>query len=100
VNTLEPLCPHPQQVGALGLKLDMRRLPDGGGASPVDHHDSVFLRERCRITPIWPFIELRTLGEGPYGHEASHHAEVLKLVLDGVCVVWAGLLDKPIEVVR
>jgi hypothetical protein len=28
--TTEPPCPQPKQVGALGLKLDTRRLPSGG----------------------------------------------------------------------
>jgi hypothetical protein len=31
-------------------------------ASPVDHHDNVFLGERHRIAPIGPFIELNALG--------------------------------------
>jgi hypothetical protein len=33
------------------------------GASPVDHHDNVFLGEMRRIAPVRPFINLRTLGE-------------------------------------
>jgi hypothetical protein len=37
---------------------------------------------------------------GPRGHEASHHAAILELVPDGICVVWVGLLEKPLEVVH
>jgi hypothetical protein len=40
-----------------------------------------------------------SLGERPRGHEASHHATLIELVLDRVCVVWAGLFEKPLEVV-
>jgi hypothetical protein len=29
-DTHEPLWPQPQRVGVLGLRLDMRRLPDSG----------------------------------------------------------------------
>jgi hypothetical protein len=35
------------------------------GASLIDHHDSIFLRERRRIAPVGPFIELGALGNGP-----------------------------------
>jgi hypothetical protein len=38
-------------------------------------------------------------GDGPRGHEAPHHVVVLELVPDGVCMVWAGLLEEPLEVV-
>jgi hypothetical protein len=71
-----------------------------GGAPPVDHHNDVFLGEVRRIFPVRTFIELCTLGEGPRGHEAPHHAAVLELVRDGVCIVWAGFLEEPLEVVR
>jgi hypothetical protein len=37
--------------------------------------------------------------EGSCGHEASHHAIVLELVPDGVCVVQAGFFEKPPDVV-
>jgi hypothetical protein len=42
---------------------------------------------------------LRTLGEGARGQEAPHHVIVLELVSDGVCMVWAGFLKEPLEVV-
>jgi hypothetical protein len=66
----------------------------------VDHHDGVFLREHRRVAPVRSFVELCTPGEGPQGHEASHHAAVLELLPNGVCVVWVGILEKPLEVVR
>jgi hypothetical protein len=71
----------------------------GDTPPPLDHHDSVFLREGHRTAPIRTFIELCTPGEGPQGREASHHAAVLELMPDGVCVVWAGFLEEPLEVV-
>jgi hypothetical protein len=70
------------------------------GVPPVDRHDGFVLGEGRRIAPVWTFIKLRTPGEGPYGHEAPHHATVLELVLDGVFVVWAGFLVEPLEVVH
>jgi hypothetical protein len=69
-------------------------------ASSIDHHDYFFPRERHRIAPAWVFIELRTPGEGPRGHEGLHYAAVIELVPDGVCMVWAGFLDERLEVVR
>jgi hypothetical protein len=39
-------------------------------------------------------------GEGPRGHEAPHHAAVLELEPDGVCLVWASFLEEPLGVVR
>jgi hypothetical protein len=74
--------------------------PPRWGASSIDHHDCIFPDKRCRIAPARVFVELCTLGGGPQGHEAPHHATVLELVLDGVCVVWTGLLEEPLEVVR
>jgi hypothetical protein len=56
--------------------------------------------ERHRIAPIQTFIELYTLGEGSWGHEAPHHAAVLELVPDRVHMVWVGFLKEPIEVVH
>jgi hypothetical protein len=81
-----------------GLRLDTRRLPNGGEG--IDHHDGVSLRERHHITPIRPFIELNTPCDGHCGHAASHHVIVLELVPDEVCVLWAGLLEKAFEVVH
>jgi hypothetical protein len=69
-------------------------------ASSIDHHDYFFPRERHRIAPAWVFIELRTPGEGPRGHEGLHYAAVIELVPDGVCMIWAGFLDERLEVVR
>jgi hypothetical protein len=97
--TPEPPCPQPQRVGALGLGLDTHHLPDGGGgASPVNRHDSVFLKKRCHVAIIWPIIEHCSPGKRPHGHEASHHATILEHVPDVVCVVWIGLFKKPLEV--
>jgi hypothetical protein len=59
----------------------------------MDHHDCIFLRERCRIVPTRVFVELRTTGDGPRCHEAPDHAAVLELVSDGVYMVWAGFLE-------
>jgi hypothetical protein len=95
--TLAPPCPQPQQVGALGLGLGMRRLPDGG--VPINRHDNIFLGERRRVAPVWRLIELCSLGERPRGHEASCLAALLELVSNRVCVVWVGLFDKPLDVV-
>jgi hypothetical protein len=66
----------------------------------VDRHDDVLLGERHRIAPIWPFIDLLSPGMGPRGHEASHHAAILELVMDGVCVVRPCFLEEPPKVVR
>jgi hypothetical protein len=74
-------------------------VPAQRGASPVHCHDGVLLEEWHRIAPVGPFIKLGAPSEGPQGHEASHHAAVLKLVPDGVCMVWTGLLKEPIEVI-
>jgi hypothetical protein len=66
--TLKPSCPQPQQVGAFGLRIDTRCLPDRGGGGdlpPVDYHDDVFIGEQHCITPVRSFVELCTLGEGP-----------------------------------
>jgi hypothetical protein len=62
--TPEPLRPQLQRVGALGIRLDTRFLPEGG-VSPVDHHDGSFLREQHRVTLVRPFIMLRAPSEGP-----------------------------------
>jgi hypothetical protein len=59
-----------------------------------------FPGERHYIAPIWALVELCTSGEGPRGHEAPHHDIIPELVPNRVCVVWAGFLDEPLEVVR
>jgi hypothetical protein len=53
----------------------------GGGASHVNHHDGIFLREGHRVALVRPFVVLRSPGERPQGHEASHHATILDLVM-------------------
>jgi hypothetical protein len=53
-----------------------------------------------RIAPAQVFIELCTLGEGPRGHEAPPHTAVFELESNRVHVVWAGLLEEALEVVR
>jgi hypothetical protein len=62
----------------------------------------ILVKSGCysRIAPTRVFIELRTLGEGPRGHEAPPHAVVFELVPDEVRVVWAGFLKETLEVVH
>jgi hypothetical protein len=74
-------------------------VPPQWGVSSIGHHDCVFPGERCCITPARVSIKLRTPGEGHRGHVAPHHSVTLELVPDGVCVVWAGFLEEPLEVV-
>jgi hypothetical protein len=45
------------------------------------------------------FVRLGALGEGSRCHEALHHAAVLEFVPDAVGVIWASLLQEPLEVV-
>jgi hypothetical protein len=66
---------------------------------PLDDHDDIFLDEGHHIAPVQTFVELRTPGEGPRGHEAPHHATIFELVTDGVCMVWAGFLEGSLELV-
>jgi hypothetical protein len=54
-------------------------------------------RHRISLAQVLP--KLLVLGEGPRGHEILHHFIAFELVLDGVHVVRAGLLKKPLEVV-
>jgi hypothetical protein len=72
-------------------------MPPGWGAPSIDRHDYIFQEKRRRIAQARIFVELHILGEGPRGHEGPHHTAVLELVL--VCVVWAGFLEEPLEVV-
>jgi hypothetical protein len=65
------------------------------GAPIVDCHDSVLPGERCHIV----IIEFHALREGPQDHEILHHAAVPELVLDGVHMIWASLLEEPLKVV-
>jgi hypothetical protein len=83
----------PQPVSPIAMSRGPRvwvrhAVPPRRGASPINHHDDVFLREKRRLDPVWPFIKLRSPGKGPRrGHEASHHATILELVPIGVYVV-------------
>jgi hypothetical protein len=69
------------------------------GSPIIDRHDRIFPKERHRIAPTQGFLGLLITGEGARGHEILHHATVLELVLDGIHVVQAGLLEKSLEVV-
>jgi hypothetical protein len=51
----------------------------------------------CR--PRWGSHQLPCLGQGPRGHETLHYAAVSELMLDGVGVVQASLLQELFEVV-
>jgi hypothetical protein len=51
------------------------------------------------IAIAWVIVELRIPGEGAQGHEAPHHAAVFELVPDGLHMVWASLLEEPLDVV-
>jgi hypothetical protein len=52
------------------------------GAPIPDRHDCVLPGEGHHVTSAQVFIELHTLGEGPWDLEILHHVEVLELVLD------------------
>jgi hypothetical protein len=73
--------------------------PLGRRVPIVDHHDHIFPKEGCHTSSTWVFFLLPIPVEGPRGHEIFHHVVVLEPVLDGVCVVWAGLLEESLEVV-
>jgi hypothetical protein len=62
--------------------------------------DYVFPRERHHVAFTWVFIKFHTSGEGPRDHETLHHLMAPELVPDGLCVVWVGLLEEPLKVVR
>jgi hypothetical protein len=70
-----------------------------GGAPIIDCHDCVLLGERRRVPSARDFVEFHTLGEEPRDHKILYHVTVLELVLDRVCVVWAGHLEESLEVV-
>jgi hypothetical protein len=46
-----------------------------------------------------PGSSFHTPGQGSHDHEILHHVTVLELMLDGVCMVWTGLLEESLEVV-
>jgi hypothetical protein len=79
--TPEPRVPNCSELGFWGLGSTW-------GASPIDRCDGVVLGERRGIAPIGPLIELSAPSEGPRSHEVSHHATILELVPDSVCMVW------------
>jgi hypothetical protein len=74
-------------------------VPPQWGVPIVDHHDHIFLWERHRVVSAQVFLKFPTSGEGPQGHEVLYHIAVFELMLNGVCVVWAGLLLESLEVV-
>jgi hypothetical protein len=79
--TPEPRVPNCSELGFWGLGSTW-------GASPIDRCDGVVLGEQRGIAPIGPLIELSAPSEGPRSHEVSHHATILELVPDSVCMVW------------
>jgi hypothetical protein len=75
-------------------------VPLPQGVSLENCHENNLLTEWRCFAPVGSLVELDAPGEGPRGQKTLHHPAVLELVLDRVCVVWAGLLNKPLEVVR
>jgi hypothetical protein len=61
--------------------------------------NSILPREGHHITSTMFFLGFLVLGEGPRGHEILDHNDVLELVLDGVRVVQASLLEESLKVV-
>jgi hypothetical protein len=78
---------------------DRHTAPPRSGVPTADCHDHIFPREWHRVTPALVFLRFLVPGEGPQSHEILHHATVIDLVLDGVHMVWAGLLNKSLDVV-
>jgi hypothetical protein len=68
------------------------------GVPIVDCHDCIFPEEGHRVASAPVFLEFSTPGEGPQGHEVLHHIAVLELVLDGLWVVRAVLLEESLKV--
>jgi hypothetical protein len=69
------------------------------GAPIVHHHDCIIPREGHHVALVWDLIEFHASGDGCRDHEIIHHVVVPDLVLDGVCMVWASLLEEPLKVV-
>jgi hypothetical protein len=69
------------------------------GAPIIDHHDHVLSKEGRHVSPIWDFIKFHASGEGSRGHEILHHVVVHELVLDGVSMVRARLVEELLKVV-
>jgi hypothetical protein len=74
-------------------------MPPFQGGAPKNRHDGILFDEWCYVTPIGYLIGLGAPGEGPCGHEALHHSTILWFVPNGVGMVWASLLKKPLEVI-
>jgi hypothetical protein len=71
----------------------------GGGVLTVDHHDCGLPGEGHLVAFVWDFIEFNAPGEGPQDHEILHPITVPELVLDGLHMVWAGLIKELLDVV-
>jgi hypothetical protein len=69
------------------------------GAPIIDCHDHVYSWKGHHVLLIGDLVDFHSSGEGPRGHEILHHAAVPELVLDGVGVVRADLLEELLEVV-
>jgi hypothetical protein len=96
---LHPCVPGSPTAASRGPKTQVRHAAPPWGAPIVDPHDCVLPRDMHCIASIRVFIEFHTPNEGPRDHKILHHVVVLELVLNGVCVVWAGLLKESLEVV-
>jgi hypothetical protein len=94
--SLHPFVPRSPTVASQGPHAQFK---PGEGVPIIDRHDRIFPKEGCHVTSAQVFLEFPTLGEGPLGHEILHHVAVIELMLDGVCMVWVGLLDESLEVV-
>jgi hypothetical protein len=83
-----------------GLEIqDRHAVPPWRGAPIVHHHDHIFPGEGHCVASTQVFLEFPNPSVGPRGHEIPHHVIDLELVLDGVHVVRAGLLEESLEVV-
>jgi hypothetical protein len=73
--------------------------PPQMGAPIIDYLDHLFPKEGHHATSARVFLRLLVPSEGPRGHEILYHATVIKLVLDEVRMVQAGILEECLEVV-
>jgi hypothetical protein len=97
---LHPCAPMPPNAMSQGSEAQLRHTtPPWRGTSIINHHDFVFIGEGHCFALARVLVELCTLGRGPRDHETLHHVIVFELVPDVVCVFWAGLLEKSLEVV-
>jgi hypothetical protein len=65
----------------------------------VDQHDRLLPGEGHGDLSRWVTLGLLALGESPCGHVVLHHGAIFELVPDGVSMVWAGRLEKLLEVI-